>query len=110
VSSETAPASETTVTTVTTVTTASETVSETTTTAVTAPSVTSETEPAAALAGDVNCSGGVDVSDAVLLARFVAEDAVNITAAGKQNADCDGTAGIDSNDVIHILKIIAKLV
>ena len=110
VSSETAPASETTVTTVTTVTTASETVSETTTTAVTAPSVTSETEPAATLAGDVNCSGGVDVSDAVLLARFVAEDAVNITAAGKQNADCDGTAGIDSNDVIHILKIIAKLV
>ena len=98
-------------TTVTTVTTASETApvsaQETTTTVM----QTSETAPAASLAGDVNCSGQVDVSDAVLLARFVAEDSeANLTAAGKANADCDGTSGISSSDVIHILRIIAKLI
>ena len=94
------------------------TVPETTTTAavettVTEPETTvtaAETEPEILLAGDVNCSGKVDVSDAVLLARFNAEEAVRITQAGKQNADCDGRSGINGDDVIHILKIIAKLI
>ncbi|MBR3417187.1 MAG: leucine-rich repeat protein, partial [Oscillospiraceae bacterium] len=50
-------------------------------------------KPAASarLAGDADCSGTVDVSDAVLTARFVAEDAgAKITDAGLQNADADG--------------------
>lgn len=100
-----------TTTTVTTTTTASAaTPTSTTKTTTVSTSTTSETKPAAALAGDVNCSGIVDVSDAVLLARFVAEQEVQITAIGKQNADCDQTAGINSDDVIQILRIIAKLI
>lgn len=67
--------------------------------------------PKAKLAGDADCSGAVDVSDAVLLARFVAEDsAATISAEGQANADCDGTAGLSGSDVTQILKIIAKLV
>ena len=53
----------------------------------------------------------MDVSDAILLARFVAEDSeANITAAGKKNADCDGKAGLNGEDTIRILKFIAKIV
>ncbi len=61
--------------------------------------------------GNVNCKEGTDVSDAVLLARFVAEDTdANITAEGKQNADVNGDGKLTSDDVIAILRIIAKLV
>lgn len=98
---------------VTTITTASQTTpistQETTVTTTTSASLSTETKPDALLSGDVNCSGIVDVSDAVLLARFVAEQDVHITAEGKTNADCDKTAGISSDDVIQILRIIAKL-
>ena len=60
--------------------------------------------------GDVNCDEKVDVSDAVLLARFVAEDAeANVTEVGKKNAETDGNAGITGDDVIMILRVIAKL-
>ena len=63
------------------------------------------------LVGDVDCSGTVDVSDAVLLARFVAEDkTAAVTAAGKRNADCDGKQGIDGGDTTRILMYIAKLI
>ena len=61
--------------------------------------------------GNVNCKEGTDVSDAVLLARFVAEDTdANITAEGKKNADVNGDGKLTSDDVIVILRIIAKLV
>ena len=61
--------------------------------------------------GDVNCDEKVDVSDAVLLARFIAEDAeANITAQGKINAECDGKEGLTGDDSIAILKYIAKLI
>ena len=61
--------------------------------------------------GNVNCTDGVDVADAVLLARFVAEepDAV-ITAQGKQNADANSDGNLTNDDVIVILKMIAKLI
>ena len=65
-------------------------------------------EPDILLAGDVDCSGIVDVSDAVLLARFIAEDPVRIASAGMQNADCDEVSGIGTGDVIRILRIINK--
>lgn len=62
-------------------------------------------------AGDVNCDGSVDVSDAVRLARFLAEDkTAAITADGRQNADADGSSEINADDVMYILRIIAKLV
>ena len=61
--------------------------------------------------GNVNCRGGVDVADAVLLARFNAEDSeANISAQGKLNADADRNGRLDGDDVIQILKYIAKLI
>ena len=67
--------------------------------------------------GNVNESKGsspearVDVSDAVLLARFVAEDAeANISAQGKKNADVNASGAPDSDDTLKILKFIAKLI
>lgn len=60
--------------------------------------------------GNVNCKESVDVSDAVLLARFVAEDSsADISAQGKKNADVNGDGTIDEKDVIGILRMIAKL-
>ena len=67
--------------------------------------------PAANLAGDVNCSGAVDISDAVLLARFLNEDAgAIITDAGIVNADTDASGAVDAEDVIAIQRIIAKII
>lgn len=61
--------------------------------------------------GDVNLDGETDVSDAVLLARYLAEDyGANISDAGRLNADCDGVTGLDYNDVIYILRMIVQLV
>lgn len=61
--------------------------------------------------GNVNCKGQVDVADAVLLARFVAEDSeANVSAQGKINADVDHNGSLTGDDTIKILKFIAKLV
>ena len=67
--------------------------------------------------GNVNESEGatpearVDVSDAVLLARFVAEDSsATITTQGKLNADVNHNGTPDSGDIVQILKFIAKLI
>ena len=62
------------------------------------------------LRGDVNEDDVVDVSDAVLLARFCAEDSkAVVTAQGKINAAVIDDGKIDAADVTGILKIIAKL-
>ena len=59
---------------------------------------------------DLNLDGKVDVSDAVLLARFVAEDSgANVKEQGKANADVNSDKQLDGDDVIGILRIIAKL-
>lgn len=61
--------------------------------------------------GNVNCTGQVDVADAVLLARFVAEDSeANVSAQGKINADVTHDGDLTGDDTIKILKYIAKLV
>jgi endoglucanase len=67
--------------------------------------------------GNVNESAGatpearVDVSDAVLLARFNAEDSsAKITTQGKANADVNASGAPDKNDTVKILKFIAKLI
>ena len=60
--------------------------------------------------GDTNCDEAVDVSDAVLLARFLAEDSEAImTDQGKVNADANRDDDLSSADVIAILRKIAKL-
>lgn len=60
--------------------------------------------------GDVSCDGATDVSDAVMLARFVAEDAdIVLSEQGKLNGDMDGSNTLDAEDVLLILKKIARL-
>lgn len=62
------------------------------------------------LRGDVNLDEFVDVSDAVLLARFCAEDTtVKISTQGKVNADVNEDSNLNNVDIIDILRIIAKL-
>lgn len=65
---------------------------------------------ALAIAGDVTLDCAVDVSDAVLLARFCTEDSTAvITDQGKQNADVNEDGNITLDDVTAILRKIAKL-
>lgn len=109
-------------TTTTTTTTTTETTTTTTTTetsgigTTTKPEITTttaaETQPEGKLfLGDVNESGKVDVSDAVLLARFVAEDkSAKVTAQGQKNADTNKNGQPDSDDVTQILKYVVKLI
>ena len=61
----------------------------------------------ALLKGDVDCSGQVQIADAVLLARYVAEDAVTVTAQGLVNAELDGEAGLTAGDLSALLQGIA---
>ena len=89
------------------------TTTETTTTTTETTTTTTVSTPTAqkTMTGDVNCSGAVDVSDAVLLARFIAEDVTaNITQNGKLNADCDDDGTITSADTLQILRYIAKMI
>lgn len=96
--------------------TVSATVSSTTTATTTTTFMTSTgksettTAPKDIFAGDVNESGNVDISDAVLLARLVAEDAnAKVSAEGLLNADVNKNGAPDSEDVIMILKYVVKL-
>lgn len=89
------------------------TTAETTTVTTTTEAVTTETTPAPAQkkSGDADCSGKVDISDAVLIARFAAEDrTARITEQGLINADCDGTKGVDGGDTTMVLRYIARLI
>ena len=59
--------------------------------------------------GDANCSGQVDVSDAVLIVRFAAEDRdAALTDQGRQNADVTHDGNVDAQDSAKILQYIAK--
>ena len=57
----------------------------------------------------MDCSGDVKIADAVLLARYIAEDDVNVTAQGKLNADCfdAGDGKLTSEDTASLLKFLA---
>ena len=64
---------------------------------------------AAQMTGDVDCSGSVDVSDAVLYARYlVADGEAEISEQGIANADCDKNGQRDGTDLSMILQFIAK--
>ncbi|MBP0966054.1 MAG: dockerin type I repeat-containing protein [Oscillospiraceae bacterium] len=61
------------------------------------------------LAGDADCDGRVDVSDAVLIARFAAEDRdAVISDQGRINADVTYDGCADAGDTARILQFIAK--
>jgi hypothetical protein len=99
---QTTPVSSTTTTTVTTTTQTKP--SETTT--------VSTTDPARQVKwGDANEDGRVDVSDAVLISRFIAEDkTAKITSQGQMNSNVAGTPSITSDSTIKILQYIAKII
>ena len=60
--------------------------------------------------GDVNGDTQIDVSDAVILARFCAEDAtVAINDSALNNADINSDGNITIDDVTAILRKIARL-
>ena len=103
-------------TTTTTVTTTTEPVTSTTTLTTTSDDKPYGGDPANADWGNVNCSQGstpearVDVSDAVLLAKFLGSDSsAKITDQGKTNANVI-KGDLDDNDLTAILKYIAKLI
>ena len=61
--------------------------------------------------GDMTCDGKVDVSDAVLIARYIAEDRnAVVTDQGLANADIDETKGVGEGDLTMVLKAIAKMI
>ena len=105
----TKPVTTTTVTTTATTETTT-TTTETTTTETTATVTTTVTEvPKAALLGDANTDGSVDVADAVLVARVVNEDKrAKISDAGMLNADVNHSGHPDSDDVTVILLYVAR--
>lgn len=105
----------TTTTTTTTETTTTTTETETTTTVTETSTTTTETEtsvttPSDEVKGDLNGDGTLDVKDAVLLARYVGNEEVDIDDAGKARADIDGTEGLTTDDLTLMLRVIAKIV
>ena len=63
--------------------------------------------PERLLPGDVDINGQVQIADAVLLARYLAEDKVNVTAEGKRMAELDGEDGLTSGDLVRLLMMLA---
>ena len=81
----------------------------TTTTTITTTCTENTTIKKRKVSGDTDCSWYVDVSDAVLLARYLAEDkTARISDDGLKNADCDGEAGVTGGDLTQILLYIAR--
>jgi len=63
------------------------------------------------LLGDADCSGEVDVLDAVMLARVAAEDTeTGITEQGKLNADCNLSGNVEPKDLTLLLKHLANII
>ena len=59
--------------------------------------------------GDVNCDNKISISDAVLLSRYVNEDAITISPLGLANAELNSDKQLTMDDVNLILRKIARL-
>ena len=58
----------------------------------------------------MDCSGEVKIADAILLARYLAEDPVTATSQGLRNAELDGNADkLTSEDLVTLLQVLAGL-
>ena len=63
------------------------------------------------LRGDLDLTNVVDVSDAVILARYlVGDDSFAVSDQGLANADADGSGKLTTEDVTYIIKMIVGLV
>ncbi|MBR4199807.1 MAG: glycoside hydrolase family 9 protein [Oscillospiraceae bacterium] len=60
--------------------------------------------------GDADESGEVDVSDAVIVARFAVGDKVNVTENGQLLADVTGDGNVTSDDALKIVRGIAGII
>ena len=68
---------------------------------------TTKKQPSGTVIGDVDCNGEVNVVDAVLLARLVAETAgEDVSEDGRANAECDGQAGVQAGDLTKLLNYL----
>ncbi|MCQ2416322.1 MAG: cellulase family glycosylhydrolase [Oscillospiraceae bacterium] len=96
------------------VTTTKKPVESTATTAATttaAPKTTTSVSARQADWGNTNCDTTVDVADAVLLSRYVAEDkTAEVSSEGKLNADVTGDGKLNSQDVVKILRFVARMI
>ncbi len=82
------------------------TVSETTTSSVQS---SDEIPVEASIYGDINVDGKVDLTDAILLNKVIAQQ-VNLDGVALANADCDGNQDIDGNDALTLLRFLVHLV
>ena len=84
---------------------------DTTTTTTTTTTTAATTAPSGDfLAGDVDCNGVVEINDAVLLARYVAQDdTVKITVQGVANGDYNQDGSVDSTDITAVCRQLAHL-
>lgn len=72
---------------------------------------TTAKQPGEADWGNANEDDAIDVSDAVLMAKFSASDSsAKITDQGKINADVTHDGNVDDQDVTKVLKYIARLI
>lgn len=96
---------------VTTTTTTTTTVAETTTEAGETTTTTTQTV-VATLYGDVDCNGTVEISDIVLLARYIAQDQdiPAISPEGLANANCVQDNNIDADDLTQMARYLAHLI
>ena len=61
--------------------------------------------------GDLNEDDEIDVKDAVLLARPVGQDdQLTLTDSGILNADVNHNGGPDTDNIVLLLRYIAKLI
>lgn len=69
------------------------------------------TRPQVSLYGDMSCDGVFDVSDAVLLARFIVQDkTAKVTDLGISNADVDGDGAVTTDDISRMLEKIGRMI
>lgn len=74
-------------------------------------SATASQNSTPSVSGDVNGDGVLDISDAIFLARFVAEDStLDMSTFNVQNADINGDGLTTAADTVYLIKKIAKLV
>jgi hypothetical protein len=66
-------------------------------------------QPIELLMGDIDENGEVNVLDGVMLARLVVNDTeLELSDAGKANADLNGDGVVTHDDLTMLLKTLAK--